>query len=235
MQDTRRHSAAWWPTCGRPPTRTCGGACLRARSQACLVPPQQLWRQTVLGGVCACGLSFYLVASGMRQLSVDRGKQCRGGAPMEVPAVWRLPNPPFRMRVLEKCLLGSGFKLFNLVACRRRRAGDAASRGAGQRRAARGERPYTADRAGRGGARAAHEGRHDRPVPVRQVPAAQVPVLPDADAQRGRANDHLCDLRELRQPLEVLLSSALVYQKVLEWNLTLSPWVFCVSLTSSGC
>ena len=45
----------------------------------------------------------------------------------------------------------------------------------------------------------------DGPVPVRQVQAAQVHVLPDADALRRRAHDHVRHLRQLRQPLEVLV------------------------------
>lgn len=45
----------------------------------------------------------------------------------------------------------------------------------------------------------------DGRVPVQQVQGAQVHVLPDADALRGRADDHVRDLRELQQPLEVLL------------------------------
>lgn len=80
MQATRQPSAAWWPTCGRPPTRTCGGACLRARLRACLTTPQQHRRQNVIDGVCACGCSFNLAASGVRQLGMDCSKQCHGGA-----------------------------------------------------------------------------------------------------------------------------------------------------------
>jgi len=40
---------------------------------------------------------------------------------------------------------------------------------------------------------------------VRKVRAEEDYVLPDADAQRGRADDHLRQLPELQQPLEVLL------------------------------
>jgi hypothetical protein len=39
---------------------------------------------------------------------------------------------------------------------------------------------------------------------VRQVPIQEDDVLPDADEERGRAHDDVCDVYELSEPLEVL-------------------------------
>ena len=58
---------------------------------------------------------------------------------------------------------------------------------------------------GGGGSRAKEGGVHRR-VQVRQVQAAAVHVLPAADAVRGRAHDHVRDVRQLRQQVEVLLT-----------------------------
>ncbi len=46
----------------------------------------------------------------------------------------------------------------------------------------------------------------DGAVQVRQVPAAQVQVLPAADAVGRRADDNVRDVRQLWQSVEVLLS-----------------------------
>lgn len=47
----------------------------------------------------------------------------------------------------------------------------------------------------------------DGPVQVRAVRAAQDDLLPAADAECWWANDDVCDVRQLQQPLEVLLSA----------------------------